>query len=257
MRNLYEILGLSSSATSLQIEQAYRVRLHALKDSQRLLSEAENLELRAVEEAYSVLSSPSRKERYDQKLAALNRPVQYEVVEAHPTPWLKIILISAALLFGGIYWYNSQQNKARIEQLKIEEAKAKAEADKAEKLAEAEKAVAESERIRAQQIAEQNSRREMEQARYLGQRAHLETQHVEASRQRAIELEERQAKLAQMREEQAARARIQQQNAAMERALNRPVGGASSPRPNVTVISNDPVGKEEPRTTTPYGRYPR
>lgn len=255
MRNLYEILGLSSTATDLQVEQAYRVRLHELKDQQRLLSEAENMELRAVEEAYSTLSSPSRRARYDQKLKALNQPVQYQVVESRSGSWLKILLIAAIPILGTAYFYNAQQNKARIEQLKIEEAKARAEAEKAEQLAEAEKARAEREKLWAQRAADENSRREMEQARYIGQRAHMETQRVEASRQRAIELEERQARLAQMREEQAARARIQQQNSAMERALNRPVGGSSgtNPRPNVVVIPNSSGSKEDSRST--YGRY--
>ena len=218
------------------------------------MSESENLELRAIEEAYSVLSSPARRERYDQKLKTLNQSVQYEVVESRSTAWLKIAIIAAILIFGGTYFYNVQQNKARIELLKLEEAKAKAEAEKAEKLAEAEKAQAEQEKLRNERTAENNRMREMEHARYLGQQAHLESERVDASRQRAIEQEDRQARLAQTREEQAARYRVQQQNAAMERALNRPIA-ESSYRPNVAVIPNGPVIKEEPRTTS--GRYQR
>lgn len=255
MRNLYEILGLSSNATAIQIEQAYRVRLHALKDKQSLISETQDLELRAVEEAYSTLSSSSRRERYDQKLKTLNQPIRYEVVESRIPAWAKIFLILAIPILGGTYLYNDQQNKARIEQLKIEEAKAKAAAEEAERLAEAEKARVAQEKLRAQREAEENSRREMAHARYLGERAHAETERVEESHRRAIELEERQARYAQLREEQANRYRNQQQNAALERSLNRPVGGYYS-RPNVVVIPNGSASSREDTGTT-YNRYPR
>ncbi len=249
MRNLYDILGLSSNATDLQIEQAYRIRLHVLKDEQKLLSEPDNLELRAIEEAYSVLTSPARRERYDQKLKILSQPVSYQVVEARPAPWLKIMVVATVLALGSTYLYNNQQNKARIEQLRLEEAKAKVEAEKAEKLAEAEKIHAEQVRLSQERRDEENNRQLTERARYDGQRIHSQIEQMEASRQREVEREERQEKSAQLREEQLAKSRVQQQNAAMERALNRPIEG-SSYRPSVTVIQSEP-----PRTA--YSRYQR
>ncbi|RJG02725.1 hypothetical protein [Noviherbaspirillum sedimenti] len=200
MRNLYDILGLSSSATALQIEQAYLVRTHGLKDQQRLLSEAEGLELRAVEEAYALLSSPARRERYDQKLKAANQPIRYEVVEPRRIPWLGIALV-AMLVLGAVFYYQNQQSKARIEQLRLEEARTRAEAEQAEQLA-----IAESKRLEREKL----------------------------------EREERLARQAQIREEYAARASARQQTAAMERALNRPIEG-SNRRPNVVVIPNEPA----------------
>jgi len=238
MRNLYDILGLSSSATALQIEQAYLVRIHGLKDQQRLLSEAEGLELRAVEEAYALLSSPARRERYDQKLKAANQPIRYEVVEPRRIPWLGIAL-AAMLVLGAAFYYQHQQSKARMEQLRLEEARTRAEAEQAEQLAIAESKRLEREKLARERSAEDNSRREIERARYEGQHIHSQIQSMEANRQRELEHEERLARQAQIRDEYAAKASARQQTAAMERALNRPIEG-SNRRPNVVVIQNEP-----------------
>ena len=48
----------------------------------------------------------------------------------NPLPPLQILLITAALLAGGIYYYKIQENKARVEQLTLAAAKAKADAEK-------------------------------------------------------------------------------------------------------------------------------
>lgn len=247
MRNLYDILGLGSSATDLQVEQAYLVRKHALKNQERLLSDAESLELRAVEEAYALLSSPARRERYDQKLKAASQPIRYEAAPPRSIPWLRIALVTL-LVLGSVGIYQHQQNKLRIEQLRIEEARAKAEAEQAEQLALAEQQRLEREKLNRDRAEEERVRREFERARYEGQRIHAQVQSVEASRQREIEREERLAQQTRAREEYAAKAAVRQQQAAMERALNRPIEG-SSRRSSVAVIQNDP-----PRPANPYQR---
>ncbi|QAU32867.1 hypothetical protein [Janthinobacterium sp. 17J80-10] len=240
MRNLYDILGLSSNATVLQIEQAYLVRKNAFKGQEGLLSEGASLEMRAVEEAYALLSSPARRERYDQQLKkTASQPVRYEVVESRGFPWIGIALL-ALVLVGGLFIYQHQQNKARIEQLRIEESRAKAEAEQAELLALAEQQRLESEKLAQQREMEANARRDLERNRYESQQIHGQLESFEARRQREINREEREARQAREREEYAAKAAVRQQHAAMERALSRPIDGGSR-RSGVTVIQNEPA----------------
>jgi len=237
-------------ATDAQIKQAYRVHLPPLSDDKKLLSEPESVKLRAVEEAYSVLSSPSRRERYDQKLKVAREPIQYEVIEPHTTSWLKIAVVTIMIALGGLYFYKNQQNKARAEQLRLESAKAKAEADAAliSIIGDAENERMTQERLRQQQVAEENSRRFTEQSRRESQQIHAQMQQVDANRARDIEREQQQAKADKIREEQAAKSRAYQQTVAMERALNRPIAG-SSDRPSVVTIPLQAPRRDDPVTT--------
>lgn len=221
MTTLYEILGLGQRATSEQVKQAYILQSEKLKNEDQT-PEQNKAQLMAVKEAYSVLSSSVRRQAYDDKLNKANQ-VTYEVAETNPLPWLQILLITAALLAGGIYYYKIQENKARVEQLALEAAKAKADAEKAQLQAEAEQAGLLKAKLFEQQQAVENQRRETEQARREGQQIHwtLEQQAERAARDR--DQAERQAKYEQVREEQAARFRVQNQNAAMQRALNIPI----------------------------------
>lgn len=220
MTTLYEILGLSQNATVEQIDQAYILQTEKLKNESKS-PEVEALKLKAIKEAYYVLSSPVRRQSYNDKLFSAKQ-LTYETIETTSSPWLKIALLSAALLGGGIYYYK-QESKARAEQIAMEAAKAKAEADKAAALAAAEQANLERTQLLERQRALTDEQRQMEQARREGQQIQytLAQQEEQAARERAQA--ERQEKYEHDREEQAARIRVQNQNAAMQRALNIPI----------------------------------
>jgi len=221
MTTLYEILGLGQRATAEQVKQAYILQSEKVKNEDQT-PERHKAQLMAVKEAYSVLSSPVRRQAYDDKLNKTNQ-VNYEVVDTNPLPWVQILLITAALLAGGIYFYKNQENKARVEQLALEAAKAKADAETAKLQADAEQAGLEKAKLFEQQRVVDNQRRETEQARREGQQIHsmLEQQTDRAARDRVQA--ERQAKYEQVRDDLVAKIRVQAQNAAMQRAINMPV----------------------------------
>lgn len=228
MNSLYDILGLGRSATAEQVEQAYQTRINKLKNVDQS-SDQDMIQLRAIKEAYAVLSSANRRAAYDSKLNAASR-VTHEVVESAPLPWLKILLVAALFIGGGTYYYTSQAQKARLAQLALETEKAKAEADKVAKLAEIEAARLEHERVRDLQRAETNRRMESEQARHEGQRIHAQMEQLDTRIASEKAMNESRERSAQLSEEQAARSRVQQQNAAMQRALNIPVGSQGGSR---------------------------
>jgi len=138
MKTLYDVLGLSRTASPAQIEQAYRFNLEALStDSDS--PEDGVIRGKALREAYAVLSSASRKQEYDLKLQAKER-ITYQTVEKAGPPWAMIGVLSILLLAGvGLYKY--QAHRAEVERVAFEAEKAKADAEDAEKKAEAEKAI--------------------------------------------------------------------------------------------------------------------
>lgn len=228
MNTLYDILGLGRSATPEQVEQAYQIRINKIKSADQS-TDQDMIQLRAIKEAYAVLSSPARRTTYDGKLNAAPR-VTYEVVESAPMPWFKIVLVAVLLIGGGFYYHTDQTKKARIAQLALEAEKAKAEAEKVAKLAEIEAARLEQERARDLQQAEARQRMQSEQARREGQQIHAQMQQLDSRLAREKAADESRERSAQLREEQAARSRVQQQNSAMQRALNLPIGGQSGGR---------------------------
>lgn len=178
MQTLYEILGLSRSATEIQIEQAYQVHSVRFKGEGKPLSDAENIKLRAIEEAYSVLSSPSRRQRYDKTLAMrAMEPVHGEVEKTRH--WLAVLTMIGVIAAGG-YLYKRQENEARLAQLQIEGEKAKAQALAIQQLAEAERLRAEQEKLQKEEAAEAARNREMLAARMEGQQAGARPQQFEA-----------------------------------------------------------------------------
>jgi colicin import membrane protein len=223
MQTLYDILGLSSRATLEQIEQAYKLHINKLKHEESgQVPEQDILQMRAIKDAYLTLSSPARRQRYDEKLSAASQ-VRYEVVESAPFPWLKVLLLTAILFGGGVYLYKAQANKAHLEQVALEAEKVKAKAELAARIAAAEQANLEREMLLQKRAAEENLRRESEQARREGQQIHYQLEQHTARAAREKEQAERLAKQEAIQEEQAARARVQNQTNSMQRALNIPI----------------------------------
>lgn len=251
MQTLYEILGLSRSATEIQIEQAYQVHSDRFKGEGRLLPEAENIKLRAIEEAYSVLSSPLRRQRYDRTLATRAAPqvVLYDEVEKTPR-WFAVFALIGVIAAGG-YLYKRQSDEARLAQLRIEAEKAKAQALATQQQAEAERLRAEQEKLQRQKEVEAARNREMLAARQEGQQVSAQLQQFEARQEQEKRRMETQAQWDKQRQEQAslqeqyaAKARAAQQTAAWERALSRPVGGYIE-RPGGAVMPLNTLRKED------------
>lgn len=227
MKTLYDLLGIGSQATLTQVEQGYKHSLDALKDDDSKSAAEGNMRLQAIREAYLVLSSPARRQAYDDKLKA-SQQAPYEIVESSGGSLKLIVPLIIAILAAGYFYCNGKvQEKARLE---LEVVKVKEEAKRAALTAEAEQAKLEVERIAATKRDEESARREMEQARRDGQtnyernqqmavRANYEAQQADRQKQQA----ERQAKYDRDRDDQAARDRVRRETDAMERALRRPI----------------------------------
>jgi curved DNA-binding protein CbpA len=93
MKDYYKILGVKPSASQQEIKKAYRAlafKYHPDKNPENSLSEAHFKEL---QEAYSVLSVPHKREAYDDErwLSGMGSKTQYQ--EAVTPEWLRKVAI--------------------------------------------------------------------------------------------------------------------------------------------------------------------
>jgi curved DNA-binding protein CbpA len=223
MSSLYDVLGLSKNATAEQVEQAYQLHLKKIKESESSSpKDADLVRLQAIREAYAVLSSPTRRENYDEKIKR-SQQVQYQVVEPSTIPWISMLVTLALLIGGGIYLYKNHENKLRLERLEFEASKAQAAADEAKRLEEVEKIRLERQILADKRRDEQRRESEMERSRREGEQVHAQLERQAALEAREKERAQRQAANDQIREEQMARQRVQRDAAAMRRALDIPI----------------------------------
>lgn len=229
MNTLYDILGIGRQATQAQIEQAYQTQLDAILAADGTKSEQGTDRVRFVREAYLVLSSPSRRQTYNARLQA-KETVAVEIIDAKPVPWFTIALVCIALLAGGVYLRTAQVKKEKLEQLRLETARVKDEAEKAAQLAAAEQSALARDMLQKRQQDELTNRRLSDQARHDGQRIHADLQ--QASLQTAREKERRdqqskydeaRARQDELRAQQDAQNRSRNEIARMERALSIPI----------------------------------
>lgn len=69
MKTLYDLLGVAADATHSQIEHGYRESLESYIDGHGLgQSEEDTKRMRAIRDAYLLLSSPRRRRSYDKRL---------------------------------------------------------------------------------------------------------------------------------------------------------------------------------------------
>jgi curved DNA-binding protein CbpA len=222
MKTLYDVLGVSRQATVAQIEIGYKFCMESLTaEGRNSTHEDDAILAKALKEAFAVLSTPSRRQDYDQKLKDKEQ-IRYQEVEKASSPWIPIMIISLALIGGGIY-YKVHAHNQELERIALEAAKAQADAEQAAKLAEAEQAkLDEQARVDARQAAI-NEQRETNQARMEGQQIHDQMMRADAQIARAKAMADQQAKLDKIREDQAAQAKARNDIAALQRALNIPI----------------------------------
>ncbi|WP_170291324.1 DnaJ domain-containing protein [Dechloromonas hortensis] len=190
---LYDLLEVSQSASADAIAAGYK-RLHAqYAESAAKGDEDATNRMIALREAFTTLSEPSRRQRYDDSLAARDQEV-----EAEPAgrPFVKLIVIACIVGFFGITYkkYQTAQETARLEAERVVAAAKTAETDA--RLAEAEARKAAEERIAAERADRQRQRDEaMERANRerdiaYGNQVSRNLERAEADARRAAEREE-------------------------------------------------------------------
>ncbi|MDB5907291.1 MAG: hypothetical protein JWP34_1405 [Massilia sp.] len=220
MNTLYDVLGISRNTSAAQIEQGYRSIMETLADDGKNF-EQDMIRAKAIREAYAILSSPSRRRAYDEKLK-LKEQVTYQVIEKPGFPWISIAVVMLAFA-GAFGYYKHQAQIVEVERIALEAAKEKTVAEQAAKLAEAEDSRLAQQVLMEKSRAEQARLRETEQARRDGARIHYELQSVEMQAERQKEQAARTAKAERPQEERAAQMRNQMQLVNMQRALAIPI----------------------------------
>jgi DnaJ-class molecular chaperone len=220
MNTLYDVLGISRNTNAAQIEQGYRSIMETLAGDGNNF-EQDMIRAKAIKEAYAILSSPSRRQAYDEKLK-LKEQVSYQVIEKPGFPWISIAVVM--LLSAGAFGiYKHQAQKVELQRIALEAEKAKTAAEEAAKLAEAEESRLARELLREKERVDQERSRQTEQARREGQRIHHELQWAEAQAERQKDQAARVAKSERQQEERAALMRNQMQIVNMQRALAIPI----------------------------------
>jgi len=157
-KTLYDLLEVNASASHEAIAASF-IRLNACHRPLAASGEEDATnQLIAIREAYSTLSNPERRRRYDEKLAT-----RLEAVTSNDTPklsFLKLLtlLAVAGLLALGYGKYQSELEKARLERERIVAAAKAAELD-AQRVREEKAAADQADRQRrADEAAERNER---------------------------------------------------------------------------------------------------
>lgn len=228
MNTLYDVLGLSRNTNAKQIEQAYQSIIASFTGEGRN-DEEDMIRAKAVKEAFVILSSPSRRQAYDDKLKVKEQPLTFEVVDKPGMPWISMAVF-ALIMAGAFGVYKVHEKKVEVARIALEAEKARVAAEEATRLAEAEEAKLARQQIWDKNQAEQNRLREIERARSDGQRIHNELQWADAQATRAMEQAAREKEYAarnarneRLQEERAAQQRARQQVYDMQRALAIPI----------------------------------
>jgi len=233
-KSLYALLGVEPDASAEQINDAYARLVERIKASSE---EDQQARLVAAREAYSILSDPPGRERYDIKLRsdlarAERMPASPQAAREAPAPgesaggygFLVILLIGAVAL-GGLYMYSNsvrERDKLRIEHEKEIQMRALKllEEEQSRKAAEAE---AKQDLREARDIDRNVERERSANERYLrdlDQRHRSELREEEQRKQRESYEQERKAREAerqQQRELAEARYRAERDKAEAER----------------------------------------
>jgi len=121
MKSLYSVLGVSSDASSAQIESAYAEAIERLRGTATSAGVVDvRAQFVALKEAYSVLSDPGKRRLYNEKLFAPEAVARRErlpevstITVVESSGHRKLLLLGLLVLGGiGIYLYNAHENEA-------------------------------------------------------------------------------------------------------------------------------------------------
>lgn len=226
MTTLYDILGLGRRANAMQIEAAYALQLKTLETDESRENGDGVLRLRAIKDAYLVLSTPAKRQLYDQKLRAKEAPPRELQVVAGP-PWGWILLAVAVLGGGGAYLLISHQHQLRLANIQLQAEQAAAQAKLAAELAAQQ---ADDERVRRLNDARDEQRRSLEadrrlsaEGRAVGARVDYDLARADAQAQREQRAHDQQLANDARRAQMEAEYRARNENLRMERALQIPI----------------------------------
>jgi len=183
-KSLYTILGIRPEASADQIEAAYAALLHQLKDGTEASPGGDDrIRLIAAKEAYGILSDPTARQLYNQKLFAPTTLGGAARAGAEPSGSWNIVklLVIGAIVIAAIWTYNLnaiEREKLRVEhekaivetQIKLEQermAQQKASQKEAQERAFREQALRESRELdyRLQQQAREQQNQQQREAR--------------------------------------------------------------------------------------------
>lgn len=175
MKTLYDLLDIERNASHVDIERGYRRCLDAyLANKGTGQPDRETLQMQAIREAYLLLSSPSRRKVYDEKLRE-SAESQYARAAAG-LPRASLMLAIAMLVGGSSYLYKAQQGKVRIappaEQAEVHAAKPGPQASAVEPSRQ------DRDKLEQARRAADMRRREIGQARSDAQRWNLQNQQI-------------------------------------------------------------------------------
>lgn len=215
-KTLYDILQVSQSASHEVMQAAYEKLLRSIEDGRTSFSHDDTeIRLKAVREAYRVLSDPQRRAVYNQTL------IPDEDIEKAPEPEkskVNIWVATAVVLIGGLIYYNVHLSNQRAA-MAAEAAKIQADVEK-------ERLAAEQERLRlertekvAEVILAKQQEQEQIRSKYEMDRIQREIRAEEANAtQQATRqklLEEQAAETKARREQYEAQARLARERAAL------------------------------------------
>jgi curved DNA-binding protein CbpA len=104
MKNPYQILGLDHRASYVDVEHQYHavLTMHIAKHGARPLRKRDQQRLRAVRDAYLLLSSPSSRLAYDMDFRARENEAANRRRRMAGAAGIASLLLGAALLAGGV-----------------------------------------------------------------------------------------------------------------------------------------------------------
>lgn len=237
MRTLYELLGVSTEASPNEITQAFTTqaeKLRAVDPSHSQFADAE-IRLKALREAYDILSDPSRRASYDARLAAkLNPSVTTEQSTGFawtPVKILAVVAVGVVVLTGAaqvfVQWQAVSASRAAMERsqadmrerMEMEQQMNSAVSEAAQARREEYEQRREAERAeREARLAEQRHQQQLEQDRRYAeqvsrdlQRGEKDAARAEARRLAEIERQHENAERKRMEEDRAALRRLEEE----------------------------------------------
>lgn len=115
MKTLYELLGVRHQATLSEIERGFRESLDAHRARSGLQPERDQRHLQAIAAAYRILSSPTRRQLYDQKLQSAEKPARLPAAAHSRIGFIWVALVCIVLLIAAAMTYRYNKGRGQRE----------------------------------------------------------------------------------------------------------------------------------------------